>query len=86
MPRSPVGRTTVPPSVQLAQQQLEDRALARAIAADDAPALAFLDGPGHVLEHFLGAEAEVDMVEGSEHGGGCQLSAISYAVRRVADS
>ncbi len=53
--------------LQLAQQDLEDRALAGAVASDDAPALVLLDGPGDVLQHLVGAEAEEGVVQAGEH-------------------
>ena len=63
--------------LQLAQEQLEDRALACAIAANEAPAFTFFQGPGHVLQHLVGTEVERDMIKGSKQfvslGLGCGL-------------
>ncbi len=53
--------------LELTQQDLEEGALARAVASDDAPALVLLQSPGDVPQDFLGTEAQVGVVEGSEH-------------------
>ena len=52
--------------LEIAGDELEDRRLARAVAPDDPPPLAFGDGEGDVLEQLGRAEGDADVGDGEQ--------------------
>ena len=65
-----------------AGDQAEQRALAAAVRADDAPVLAAHELPRDVVQHRSAGEIDVDMVEGDERCGGHRSCAFHGAEAR----
>ena len=66
VPKSWLPRNAPDRGLKISGDDLEDRRLAGAVAADDPPSLAFGDGEGDVLEEFGGTEGDADVGDGEK--------------------
>src|SRR5690606_28140648 len=66
MPQSRLPRDAASRRLHRAREDAEERGLARAIATDDAPTVAFTDGEGDALQEGGGAVGDTDVGAGDQ--------------------